>query len=152
MTACGDKHRMLARLADGSGAEAPTVEERAELAAHLAECAACRTALDEQRLVAGILRSRPTLLPRRSLRLAGHPGLADVDVPPGACRSGTRACRSPRRSILDIRGFDDNARRLDAQRRRAFVGGVRGVAGGDKLGCPHRDDADRRGRRYAGDG
>ena len=63
MTACGDKHRMLARLAGASEADAPTVEEQAELDAHLAECAACRAALDEQRLVAGMLRSRPVLVP-----------------------------------------------------------------------------------------
>jgi len=27
MTSCGDKHRMLARLADGSGADAPTASK-----------------------------------------------------------------------------------------------------------------------------
>ena len=74
MTACGDKHRMLARLADGSGADAPTVEEQAEIDAHLAECAACRRALDEQRLVANVLRSRPALVPTAafSRRLASR--------------------------------------------------------------------------------
>jgi anti-sigma factor RsiW len=63
MTACGDTHRMLARLADGSGADVPTVQERAELEAHLAECAECGAALEEQRLVSEILRSRPALAP-----------------------------------------------------------------------------------------
>ena len=59
---------------------------------------------------------------------------------------GTRDCRAPRRNILDVRGLDDNARCLDARRRRAFVGGVRRVAGGHQFGCAHRDDVDRRGR------
>jgi Putative zinc-finger len=61
MTACGDKHRMLARLADETAADAPTPGERAAFEAHLASCAGCRSALEEQRLVAGILRSRPPL-------------------------------------------------------------------------------------------
>ena len=63
MTACVDRHRMLARLADVTAADAPTVGERAELEAHLAECAACRDALAEQRLVSTLLRSRPELVP-----------------------------------------------------------------------------------------
>jgi anti-sigma factor RsiW len=53
---------MLARLAD-DGPDGPGREERAELEAHLAECAACREALAEQRIVSAILRSRPALEP-----------------------------------------------------------------------------------------
>jgi hypothetical protein len=63
MTACADRHRLLARRADEAGPDAPSAEERAELVAHLAGCLACRSALDEQRLVAAILRSRPALAP-----------------------------------------------------------------------------------------
>jgi hypothetical protein len=36
MTACGDKHRMLARLADGSG-NTLTAEDQAQIDAHPAE-------------------------------------------------------------------------------------------------------------------
>ena len=163
MTACGDKHRMLARLADGSGADAPTAEDQAELDAHLAECAACRSALDEQRLVANVLRSRPALVPSAafSRRLAsrldeasGWLGILDwrtwtFRLAPVAAALAIAALLAGTSSTSE--GFDDNARCLDARRRRAFVGGVRRVAGGHKLGCAHRDDVDRRGRRHQGD-
>jgi hypothetical protein len=89
MTTCADKHRVLARLADENGPGAPGAEERAELEAHVAECAACHEALQEQRLVSAILRSRPALPPspafarRLSSRLddaSGWLGILDWQV------------------------------------------------------------------------
>lgn len=59
MRACDDTHQLLARAAD----DALTPEEQATLDLHLARCLECRTALDEQRRVAGMLRSRPALAP-----------------------------------------------------------------------------------------
>jgi anti-sigma factor RsiW len=74
MTGCDDKHRLLARLADEGAADALTAGERAAIDAHLAQCAECRAALDEQRLVAGILRARPALVPSAAfaVRLASR--------------------------------------------------------------------------------
>jgi anti-sigma factor RsiW len=74
MSACDDTHRLLARLVDEAAADALTSEEHGALAAHLAQCGACRAAVEEQRLVAGILRARPALLPSAafSARLASR--------------------------------------------------------------------------------
>jgi anti-sigma factor RsiW len=48
---------------DEGAADALTAGERGAIDAHLAQCGACRAALDEQRIVAGILRARPALVP-----------------------------------------------------------------------------------------
>jgi hypothetical protein len=62
---CRDAEPLLARLADD---ESSLPEGRlGDLRSHLAGCAACRGALDEQRTVAGWLRSRPDVLPRPGL-------------------------------------------------------------------------------------
>jgi anti-sigma factor RsiW len=70
MTACNDRHRLLVRLVDEPAADVLSAEDEA----HLAQCAECRAALDEQRLVAGILRSRPALRPSAAfaVRLASR--------------------------------------------------------------------------------
>jgi len=74
MTACDDKLRLLVRLADEAAADTLTTGERAGIEAHLAACASCRAALDDQRVVAQILRSRPVLEPSRAfaVRLASR--------------------------------------------------------------------------------
>lgn len=62
MNACADKERWLARMVDGT-ADVLTDAERAALDAHLATCAGCRDAFEDQRLVSVLLRSRPPLRP-----------------------------------------------------------------------------------------
>jgi hypothetical protein len=62
MNACADRERWLARVVDGT-ADLLTDAERAALDAHLAICAGCRDALEDQRFVSGLLRSRPPLRP-----------------------------------------------------------------------------------------
>ena len=62
MKACDDTHRLLARAADDA-ASTLRPEESAALDLHLVECVECRAALDEQRLVAGMLGRRPALTP-----------------------------------------------------------------------------------------
>lgn len=61
--ACGDRRGQLVRLGDAAGSDALTASDRAGLEAHLAQCADCRAALADQRVVAGALRSRPPLEP-----------------------------------------------------------------------------------------
>lgn len=62
---CTDAEPLLGRLVD----DEPSIpaEIRDGLHAHLAGCAACRAALDEQREVAAWLRGRPASLPRPGL-------------------------------------------------------------------------------------
>ena len=60
---CGDLRGQLVRLADAAAPDALTATERAELEAHLAQCADCRAALADQHFVAGVLRSRRPLEP-----------------------------------------------------------------------------------------
>jgi hypothetical protein len=88
MNGCEDRQRLIVRLADGSP-DAATPEELAAFEAHLTVCEACRTALADQRLVAGLLRTRPPLQPspafaaRLSSRLdqvSGWLGLLDWQV------------------------------------------------------------------------
>jgi len=62
-TACDDRQRWLARLADPVESEVLTDAERAGIETHLAGCEACRAALADQRLVAGVLRARLPLQP-----------------------------------------------------------------------------------------
>jgi hypothetical protein len=78
MTACDDKHRLLARLVDEGAAEALTAAERRAIDVHLVQCGACRAALDEQRLVAGILRARPALVPSAAFAVRLASRLDDV--------------------------------------------------------------------------
>jgi hypothetical protein len=61
--ACADRQRQLVRLADPTESAAWTAADRADLEAHLDQCADCRAALAEQRFVAGVLQSRPALQP-----------------------------------------------------------------------------------------
>jgi len=61
--ACGDRRRQLVWIADAAESETLTAAERADLEAHLDQCADCRAALAGQRFVAGVLRSRPALQP-----------------------------------------------------------------------------------------
>jgi anti-sigma factor RsiW len=81
MLSCEDAHRLIARAADADTRADGDPVGRAEdarlrhaLDAHLGSCAACRTALSEQRNVATILRSRPVQIPSREfeLRLASR--------------------------------------------------------------------------------
>ena len=60
---CGDRQRPLARLADPVESQGLSESERAALGAHLDGCDACREALADQRLVAGVLRTRSPLQP-----------------------------------------------------------------------------------------
>lgn len=60
---CHDAEPLIARYADADGPSLPG-EARESLRAHLETCAACRTALDEQRETAALLRSRPAPGPR----------------------------------------------------------------------------------------
>jgi hypothetical protein len=62
MTRCDDIHGLIARLADDD-AEHLDTEARGRVDAHLADCASCRTALDDQRHVVSVLRSRPAARP-----------------------------------------------------------------------------------------
>ena len=70
MLSCEDAHRLIARAADADAVAddgrvdlAEEVRQRHALEAHLVSCAACRTALAEQRAVAAIVRSRPAQIP-----------------------------------------------------------------------------------------
>jgi Putative zinc-finger len=74
MTACDDKLRLLVRLSDEAAADTLTAGERAGIESHLAACGSCRAALDDQRVVAEILRARPPLEPSRAfaVRLASR--------------------------------------------------------------------------------
>jgi Putative zinc-finger len=74
MTACDDKLRLLVRLADEAPAVALSAGERAAIEAHLLACESCRAALDDQRIVAQILRARPALepAPAFAVRLASR--------------------------------------------------------------------------------
>jgi len=67
---CDDARRMIARRADESGGD----DRSAALDAHVSGCADCRTALDEQREVVAVLRSRPVapVSATFSQRLAGR--------------------------------------------------------------------------------
>ena len=80
MLSCDEAVRYILRSVDLDG------EPAAELGAHIAVCAACRTALDEQRLVCRILRARPSdavspafagRLDQRLDDLTGWLGIAD---------------------------------------------------------------------------
>lgn len=79
---CDDARRMIARRADESGDD----ERSAMLDAHVSTCADCRAALEEQREVVAVLRSRPiapvsaTFSQRLAARLddaSGWLGIAD---------------------------------------------------------------------------
>jgi anti-sigma factor RsiW len=76
MLTCDAAEPLIARYADG-GLSGP---ERARLEQHLASCAACRAAADEQRDVAAILKARPPERPsglaaRVSARLDAEAGV-----------------------------------------------------------------------------
>jgi anti-sigma factor RsiW len=77
MMSCEDAHRLIARAADNDGGSVDRAEhtrQRLAFEAHLASCAVCRTALNEQREVVTILRSRPVQIPSREFetRLASR--------------------------------------------------------------------------------
>jgi putative zinc finger protein len=84
---CTDAVRFIARFADA--ADSLDAVTRAEIAAHLEQCASCRSALETQRVVAAWLRTRPAdhVSPDFAARLAarldevsGWFGLADWRV------------------------------------------------------------------------
>jgi anti-sigma factor RsiW len=83
---CTDAQPLIARYADDE--QALAANARAELEAHFASCAACRTALEEQRDVAGLLRGRlettpqPGFVARVSARIDGRePGSQGAGEP-----------------------------------------------------------------------
>jgi anti-sigma factor RsiW len=80
---CNDAEPQIARYADDE--LSLPVNVRQELDAHLAICAACRAALDEQRRIAGLLRARlatapqPGLVARVSVRIDRERGTREPD-------------------------------------------------------------------------
>lgn len=62
---CTDAKPLLARLADGDSSLG--MDAREELLSHVAACAACHAAVEEQRDVAAWLRGRPASVPRPGL-------------------------------------------------------------------------------------
>jgi predicted anti-sigma-YlaC factor YlaD len=62
---CNDAEPLIARFADDEPSLAEDVRE--QLRAHITSCAACRTALDEQRDTAALLRARLVTLPEPGL-------------------------------------------------------------------------------------
>lgn len=72
MLTCPEAERLIARYADDPAGLSADI--RVGLDSHIASCAACRLALEEQRQVANILRARPerTVPPAFSARVAAR--------------------------------------------------------------------------------